>query len=379
MSSVSHTNCIQKSLSLESLHEYTSLQEPILTSTTNQEHISCNIHNNHRRRAMLPTLNNPNTIQPAQNMNNNDNEDDFPTTQQQATNNDQDELDNKNLPQPETNIPYDHPAEQTRTDDKNYDVSTISKVIPHSLDLNPDAHSQEKEREEKNKFDTFILQHFVPFSGKQDVNQWLDKTENQFNQFKISRTQRFEAISLLVTGEAKRCYIKYRTDILSFDDFYGFLMSQYTVETSYPISSQSGHVMNNRDLTNLPHETKSMPIPNEKLSDNSEIIHNHHQPSSIRRTNVGGIGATNSIGVIPDTTSTTVISDTSINIFDQTTNDLRKAIVGDIIKNPKVFRGAKDDVQKWIEDIEHLFDIAHIPDLNRLDLISYLLRGDASQ
>ena len=53
------------------------------------------------------------------------------------------------------------------------------------------------------------------------------------------------------------------------------------------------------------------------------------------------------------------------------------AIVGDLIKNPKTFKGNKDDVNKWIDEIEHLLDIAHIPNAIRLDLISYSLRGDA--
>ncbi|CAF4951574.1 unnamed protein product, partial [Rotaria sp. Silwood1] len=39
--------------------------------------------------------------------------------------------------------------------------------------------------------------------------------------------------------------------------------------------------------------------------------------------------------------------------------------------------GGKDDVKKWIEEIEHLLDLAHIPESTRLDLISYSLRGDA--
>ena len=54
-------------------------------------------------------------------------------------------------------------------------------------------------------------------------------------------------------------------------------------------------------------------------------------------------------------------------------NDLRSAIVGDLIKNPKIFKGEKDDVKKWIDDIDHLLDGVHIPDSNRLELISYLL------
>ena len=31
-------------------------------------------------------------------------------------------------------------------------------------------------------FDLFILDHFIPFSGHEDVNQWLDDTETKFNQ-----------------------------------------------------------------------------------------------------------------------------------------------------------------------------------------------------
>ncbi|CAF5223737.1 unnamed protein product, partial [Rotaria magnacalcarata] len=64
---------------------------------------------------------------------------------------------------------------------------------------------------------------------------------------------------------------------------------------------------------------------------------------------------------------------------DPVINDLRKAIVTDFIKNPKVFRGNKDDVTKWLEEIDHLMQTAHIPIDNRLDLISYALRGDALQ
>ncbi|CAF1495874.1 unnamed protein product [Adineta ricciae] len=63
--------------------------------------------------------------------------------------------------------------------------------------------------------------------------------------------------------------------------------------------------------------------------------------------------------------------------IDPALSDLRKAIVGNLIKNPKTFRGGKDDVKKWLEDIEHLLEIAHIPSNTRLDLISYSLRGDA--
>ncbi|CAF2820764.1 unnamed protein product [Rotaria sp. Silwood2] len=75
--------------------------------------------------------------------------------------------------------------------------------------------------------------------------------------------------------------------------------------------------------------------------------------------------------------STVVLDSSSNSLFDLTLNDLRKAIVENLIKNPKIFKGGKDNVKKWIEEIEHLFEVAHIPDSIRLDLISYSLRDDA--
>ena len=79
--------------------------------------------------------------------------------------------------------------------------------------------SQPEENEEERQFDLYILYHFLPFSGKQPVNRWLDDTESKFNDSRVSRNLRFEAISLLVESNAKRLYIKTRKEIRSFDDF----------------------------------------------------------------------------------------------------------------------------------------------------------------
>lgn len=84
---------------------------------------------------------------------------------------------------------------------------------------------------------------------------------------------------------------------------------------------------------------------------------------------VGKTTATQST-VIPNNNNSTFLSD-------ETRSHLRTAIVGNLIKNPKTFKGGKDDVNKWLEEIEHLFDAAHIPGSIRLDLISYSLRCDA--
>ncbi|CAF4384919.1 unnamed protein product [Rotaria magnacalcarata] len=103
------------------------------------------------------------------------------------------------------------------------------------------------------------------------------------------------------------------------------------------------------------------------------------KPATFRSTSSVSFGTTNLIGELRDNNPTSNTIDSSTFVLNETINDLRKAIVSDLIKNPKIFKGAKDDVNKCIDDIEHLLDVAHIPDSSRLDLISYSLRGDALQ
>ncbi|CAF1551552.1 unnamed protein product, partial [Rotaria sp. Silwood1] len=102
------------------------------------------------------------------------------------------------------------------------------------------------------------------------------------------------------------------------------------------------------------------------------------KPPKHHSTALNDFGAATSNGEIPAFQSTVVNDNNTINhsttTFDDTTNAIRKVLLQNLIKNPKTFQGGKDDVMKWLEDIEHLFDVAHISDTNKLDLISYSLR-----
>ena len=109
----------------------------------------------------------------------------------------------------------------------------------------------------------------------------------------------------------------------------------------------------------------------------TEVTNLPRQPPAFCSTALVDIGATSILGETSATTSANVTNNLSLSIVDQTLNDLRRAIVANLIKNPKTFKGGKDDVKKWIEEIEHLLEVAHIPDSTRLDLISYSLRNDA--
>ncbi|CAF1545154.1 unnamed protein product [Rotaria sp. Silwood1] len=79
------------------------------------------------------------------------------------------------------------------------------------------------------EFDSFILNNFKPFSGSEEVTDWLGNTDKKFNLHKIPRKLRYIAIPLLIEGDAKIKYILNRNNIKSFDDFLEFLLTTYDV------------------------------------------------------------------------------------------------------------------------------------------------------
>ncbi|CAF0733174.1 unnamed protein product [Adineta steineri] len=129
----------------------------------------------------------------------------------------------------------------------------------------------------------------------------------------------------------------------------------------------------NKDRRNAIIPTSNRPKNEQDLL----TMHIIRQSSIFANNNTHDADVTNNNGGKPAVKST-IISESFVNFrTDQTLSDLRKAIVGDLIKNPKTFKGNKDDVNKWFEDIKHLLNIAHISDSIQLDIISYSLRGDA--
>jgi len=120
--------------------------------------------------------------------------------------------------------------------------------------------------------------------------------------------------------------------------------------------------------------------PNISALENNKTLHLLNQKPLFNSTTIDTV---NGIArpVVPR--STVNAQNTLINMSDsfndQILNDLRKVMVSDFFKNPKTFKGNKDDVMEWIDDIEHLFEVALISDHLKLNLISSTLRGDAME
>ena len=156
-----------------------------------------------------------------------------------------------------------------------------------------------------------------------------------------------------------------------------FLLLQYEVEDNSSNSSKFHQVTDNKQCKAYTSCQVKPVDESHQATCNSSNETNRISELSISNANASAnIEATNDIGE-DSAVKPVVVFDSSTNFeSDQTLSDLRKAIVGDLIKNPKTFKGNKDGVNKWIDEIEHLLDIAHIPNAIRLDLISYSLRGD---
>ncbi|CAF5225646.1 unnamed protein product, partial [Rotaria magnacalcarata] len=90
---------------------------------------------------------------------------------------------------------------------------------------------------------------------------------------------------------------------------------------------------------------------------NESIVNESNQNSHLNQTLVinsettVNLGITNTIGDVP-VKKTIVTSDGLFtSLIDETVNDLRRAIIDNLIKNPKIFKGGKDNVQQWIEEL----------------------------
>ena len=347
----------------------------ILTSTKNQETCKLDSHSSKRRQSLVPTPHRPQPVKQPNLMEHSVHQSLFDL--QSESSESEDTADEKRRVRKEYNSNRVVSHIRIVPSDLSKISENDSDLIEGLGTLHVEGGVQENTEED---FDSFILHNFIPFSGAQDVNAWLDETEEKFRQFKISRALRFDAISLLVEGNAKRCYIKHRREIQSFEDFYEVLSTEFDtakINPRPPVSS---------NLTQKETSKCDMTSSNQaKQSETLKDINNSHsaevspQAATFSSTTFIDLGTTGISGGGPALRSSGSVQNSSMFMPDDTLHNLRKAVIDTLIKNPRTFRGGKDDVKKWLEDIEHLLDIAHMNDSNRLDVISYSLKGDALQ
>ncbi|CAF1516359.1 unnamed protein product [Adineta ricciae] len=273
-------------------------------------------------------------------------------------------------------------AKAQNTDRRQAKIHSPYKTNQTDTDFAPEEN--EDEESEENKFDEFILNNFMPFSGAEDILNWLDETDKKFRYHKISRNIRYKAIPLLVTDDAKRTCILNESHIKTYDDFYKCLWTTYhkvsTAESRSRTNSLGYSVSQNNDL-HMSSVTKNISFHDPPIAHSIHFDDSDSLPPRpiLRSTTIAEGGTAKIVGDEPVYGRTFQSSDLSRSTcsLEQTTYVIHKAIIDNLINNPKTFQGGKDDVKQWLEDVEQLFDTAQIPDSYKLDLIPYSLRGEA--
>ncbi|CAF4054918.1 unnamed protein product [Rotaria sp. Silwood1] len=231
---------------------------------------------------------------------------------------------------------------------------------------------------DENSFDIFILQNFTPFSGEQDVNQWLTETKRKFNRLLIPRNLRFTAIPLLVEGPAKKVYILNRRNIQSYEDFYEILLLHFDKNViQSTLINQQESVFSESNLFHHVKSSEDKTLQTMTTLDNSHFSEKPPQHHSIALIDEG---AATSSGEIPVSQSTVTNDNINNNLnLDETTNIFPTVLLQTLAKDPNTLKDNNNDIQKLVPGTAYHSDMTYVPHFNRLDSIPYLLRLDMAQ
>ncbi|CAF3007586.1 unnamed protein product [Rotaria sp. Silwood2] len=208
------------------------------------------------------------------------------------------------------------------------------------------------------ELDSFIFNNFKPFSGSEEVTDWLVNTDKKFNLHKISRDLRHLAIPLLIEGDAKIRYLRNRNNIKSFDDFLEFLLTTYDVpghNTRHFQSNPSSYSSNQNNFAHnsIIHKTISFEDQQKTTTNNFDLTDNLPPCPILRSTTIVDMSATRLTGEVTENRSSipppSNISYHTSNL-DQTSSTPTVAS-NSLLQPPVLLEGSSS----WSERDVHLF------------------------
>ncbi|CAF3359308.1 unnamed protein product [Rotaria socialis] len=158
-----------------------------------------------------------------------------------------------------------------------------------------------------------IDSQFDKYSGTGDARVWLLQTMNQFKQCRLRRLEQLQAIPFLLVDIAYLWYVDNVDLIISFESFSKLFLQQFA-----PVSSK------HQDISSIEKDKPSFLV-----SSSLATLH------------------------------------------------LQQTIADEIIKKPTYFRGSKDDVIDWLDNLEQRFKMAQWNDEQKLQYITVHLQDDA--
>lgn len=197
-------------------------------------------------------------------------------------------------------------------------------------------------RDEEIQYTRKIMENCSTFDGDPDqLHTWLKETGIFLAREGYPETDHPFIIRHLLTDDALNYYQAHEDIIFNFYDLRKlFLLKQNTLAPLRTVSSL----------------------------DSLALFTVHTNPPVLTSTQLPSITTTNTGDPAATTTFTFAQS-----LEDLTQNDIRKTIIEDLQRNTPKFTGDhRQDIVKWLKNIERKFDAAGIPASKRLDLISQL-------
>jgi len=194
--------------------------------------------------------------------------------------------------------------------------------------------------------------HIESFDGYGDARQWLINVNSKFSQLNLNFGDRLDAIPYFFERDA---FIWFSLNQDTFKS-YTHLCKLFAYE--YFKLEQSSYPDVNAEQTN------------KSLSSHSPIVVIENQTGNL-------------INCLDDKPISTNCQDTSTDLQNGhrtnsiLSNTIAKALVDKFVKDPLKFSGGKDNVITWIEEIEQQFNIMHLNNTDKFNLIHICLKGEA--
>ncbi|CAM4981482.1 unnamed protein product, partial [Rotaria socialis] len=243
-------------------------------------------------------------------------------------------------------------------------------ILQQSRYMNPDTSSLPQQKNVEDKFQDFtlqretnfgdklsvldcVLQHVTLFSGTENARQWFTKLDSKLCELHLSLIDRLEILPNLFTCDAMIWFSINKDKFKSYTDFCRlFAFTYFKFEQS---------------------SNNTMIEPQNKISSmlSSAIINNASldiSPDCLINPSASAVCFNKSQGSTANDISNSILSTT-----------ICKALIDKFVKDPIKFHGGKDNIYRWIDEIDHQFKIMNLCDSDKLNLIHICLKGEAYQ
>ena len=257
----------------------------------------------------------------------------------------QSESNNGTDPQPTTQVP----------NEPNPNPLSLTKVINDDKPDVPDECST-TERDEKPTLLEVLRQQVKSFNGDDDAREWFKHIHSTFSGFNLTFDERLEIIPYFFEDNV---FIWYTLNQDKFQS-YAHLCQLFA-----------------KEYFNLEQTSDSDANANVKQSNKSFLL---RSPAVVNKTIHADL-----INLLGDKAVVVDDQNTSLDPHDNHLSNsilsttIAKALIDKFIKDPLKFSAGKENVITWIDEIEQQFNMMHLSNTDKLNLIHICLKGDVLQ